>query len=311
MNFGSKYAQFTNEVALDMSVSVEQAEVEWYEVAEQTTYAPKVTAYRERYEALKLQAETRKPAPPIKYTPESTDVVEAPVESDPELRFPGQREELHALPDPAPEPTPTTAPQPEAERKPAMPANKATATQAEIGQRLKQAREKAGWHRAQLEHAIDATAGTLYSVESGFVKKWVPQICALLHINPDWLATGEGTMFLKDPPRAAVPAPRGGAARKARIKGLSPAGKAEEEQRQAPIATPGPVLPRKDPPPAPPLPTATPNAGKWEAILDNQTAYLRLDPQGRRVISITGPLNLSAAELDRVQKWLGLQFLVA
>jgi transcriptional regulator with XRE-family HTH domain len=80
-----------------------------------------------------------------------------------------------------------------------------------IGSRLKQAREQAGWTVPSLAEAIGFKPIALYDAHYGKNKPALDKIAEFLHINPAWLETGHGEIFLTPPPEAPAkrkPGPR-------------------------------------------------------------------------------------------------------
>ncbi len=86
-----------------------------------------------------------------------------------------------------------------------------------IGSRLKQAREQAGWTVPSLAEAIGFKPIALYDAHYGKNKPALDKIVEFLHINPAFLRTGQGEIFLTAPPEAPAkrkPGPRTARAKK-------------------------------------------------------------------------------------------------
>ena len=75
-----------------------------------------------------------------------------------------------------------------------------------IGKRLKQVRKRLGLKQHQLAEMFKLTPGAISSYEIGRISpNWdtLVLICKELNINLNWLATGEGAMFLTVEDRVA------------------------------------------------------------------------------------------------------------
>lgn len=122
-------------------------------------------------------------------------------------------------------PPPAAAPTPQIN--PAKPTienpMKHTKTHAEVGARMRQAREAAGFTSRQFVAATGVPLGTIGGAEPGFSlgERYRAALVSYLFVNRQWLETGEGEMFRQPPP--APPVLRGSARVPRVVAGVPPA----------------------------------------------------------------------------------------
>lgn len=173
-----KYGCAPEPIVLDMTVSLEVAELEWSEILFKTCDHKLVAAYRERFERLK--AADGSPVAAITYTPEF----------HPE---PSAAQEPHSHHPPKKQPMPKTNPHNQS-----------------IGARFREARIAAGWNfrgvaRVLAKEACLPSKQAVYQIEYGYCEAGRDPLIKFLHLNPAWIESGEGEMFASPPPASPQP----------------------------------------------------------------------------------------------------------